>query len=120
MKSTTKFKIMVAMVPMLLATPSHAQTDASPVKPESPVIVDKVVTNPEEFKGTISVIGRVAKQGENEHLFALSCEDACFSMPVRFAGTAPKSGTDVVVRGQLSKDPNGRYIFVAESVTPRK
>jgi hypothetical protein len=29
------------------------------------------------------------------------------SMPVRFSGTPPKPGSEVVVRGQLAKESNG-------------
>lgn len=97
-----------------------AQSDGQMREKESAIIVDKVVASPEKFKGTISVVGRVAKLGSTERLFALSCEDECFSMPVRFSGTAPKPGSDVVVRGQLAKESNGRYVFNAESVTPKK
>ena len=94
---------------------SYAQTGES----ESAIIVDKVVASPEKFKGIISILGRVAKLGSTEHLFALSCEDQCFSMPVRFSGPSPKPGSNVVVRGQLAKEANGRYVFDAESVTPK-
>ena len=99
------------------------QTNPSANKAESdsrPVIVDKVVANPEKFKGPINVSGRVAKLGGSIGLFALSCEDACFSMPVRFSGAPPKAGMDVVVHGQLTKEANGRYVFNAESVMPKK
>ena len=88
------------------------------------VIVDEALQNPEKFKGPINVSGRVAKLGGSIGLFALSCEDACFSMPVRFSGTPPKPGSDVVVHGQLTeripKESNGRYVFNAESVMPKK
>lgn len=120
MKSTSEFRIIAAIASILVAFQSHAQTNESPAKTESPIAVDEVVANPENFKGTISVTGRVAQAAESVHLFALSCEDACFSMPVRYSGTLPQAGADVVVRGQLGKDSDGRYFFVAESVTPSK
>lgn len=84
-----------------------------------PIIVDKVVANPDRFKGPISVTGRVAKLGGSAGLFALSCEDQCFSMPVKFSGTPPKPDSDVIVHGQLVKE-SGRYVFNAESVTAKK
>jgi len=118
MKSASKIRTVAAMTAVLLAMQSHAQTNTS--RNDAPIIVDKVVANPEKFKGTINVVGRVAKLGSNDRLFALSCEDACFSMPVRFSGPAPKQGTDVIVRGQIAKEANGRYVFNAESVTSKK
>lgn len=84
------------------------------------IIVDKVVANPEKFNGPINVSGRVAKLGGSIGLFALSCEDECFSMPVKFSGTPPKLGSDVIVHGQLMKESNGRYVFNAESVIAKK
>ena len=55
-----------------------------------------------------------------KNLFMLGCEDACVAMPVKFAGTPPKEGSDVTVRGQITKDAKGRYMFDAEDVTPKK
>jgi len=109
--------VSVAAIAALLAVAqSHAQTPEG----ESVIVVDKVVANPEKFKGTINVSGRVAKLGGKLGLFALSCEDACFSMPVRFSGTPPKAGSDLIVRGQVSKDANGHYVFSAQSIMPKK
>ena len=78
------------------------------------------MANPVKFKGPINVTGRVAKLAGGVGLFALSCEDECFSMPVKFSGTPPKPGSDVVVHGQLTKESSGRYVFNAESVMPKK
>jgi hypothetical protein len=101
----------------------QAQTSPPTNKTESdprPIVVDKVLANPEKFKGPINVRGRVAKLGRSVGLFALSCEDECFSIPVRFPGTPPKPGSDVVVHGQLTKESNGRYVFNSKSVIPKK
>jgi hypothetical protein len=108
---------LVAPIAFLAAGMAQAETSA----PESPaIVVDKVVAHPEKFKGTINVTGRVAKVASTNALFALSCEDACFSMPVRFSGTPPPAGSEVIVRGQITKDTNGRYVFDAKSVTAKK
>lgn len=107
---------LTASAVLLAVTQSSAQTREC----ESAIVVDKIVASPERFKGTINVIGRIAKLGSSNHLFALSCEDECFSMPVRFSGTAPKSGSNVIVRGQLAKESDGRYVFNAESVVLKK
>ena len=117
---TTRLRQLLVCLAAAAVLLASAQSFVQAAEKESPIIVDKVVASPEKFKGTINVVGRVAKLGATEHLFALSCEDECFSMPVRFSGPAPKSGSEVVVRGQLAKESNGRYVFNAESVMPKK
>jgi hypothetical protein len=122
-KTERRWPAFLILAVMIALGAAQAQTTATTNKSEpdsQPIVVDKVVANPEKFKGPINVSGRVAKFGGSIGLFALSCEDACFSMPVRFSGTAPKPGSDVVVHGQLTKESNGRYVFSVESVTPKK
>ncbi len=121
--NTERLVAFLALVAMIALGAAQAQTNPLVNKVEAdsrPIVVDKVVANPEKFKGPINVVGGSAKLGSNNHLFALSCEDECFSMPVRFSGAPPKPGTDVIVHGQLLKESNGRYVFNAESVTPKK
>ncbi|MCG3147703.1 MAG: hypothetical protein PCFJNLEI_01144 [Verrucomicrobiae bacterium] len=93
---------------------SHSQ------RPGQPLSVDAVVEHPEKFGGPIGVVGRVANVEPASGAFALGCEDACVAMPVKFSGTMPKAGSDVIVRGQIKKESDGRYIFNAESVTAKK
>lgn len=85
-----------------------------------PLPVDTVVENPETFSGSIAVVGRVAKADPGSGAFVLGCEDACVAMPVKYSGTLPKTGSDVIVRGEIKKEPDGRYIFKAENVTAQK
>lgn len=126
MKSKSRLSVLALLVVIASLTFSLAQpqTSASVNKIESdsrPIVVDKVVANPAKFKNApINVTGRVTKVGGGIGLFALSCEDECFSMPVKFSGMQPKPGSEVVVRGQLAKESNGRYVFNAESVTAKK
>lgn len=122
-KSRLAVPALLVVIASLAFSLAQAQTNPSANKTERdsrPIVVDKVVANPEKFKGPINVSGRVAKLGGSIGLFALSCEDACFSMPVRFSGTPPNPGSNVVVRGQLAKESNGRYVFNAKSVMPKK
>ena len=114
--------LLVILVAFALSV-AYADTNA-PAKPtasDSPVLdVDKVVASPKKWKGKIGVMGRVAKVDADKKLLVLGCEDACVAMPVKFSGEMPKEGNDVIVRGQITKDKQGRYLFDAETVTPKK
>lgn len=83
------------------------------------IVLDEIVANPVKFKDTVNVSGRVGKPGING-LFALSCEDSCMAMPVKFSGKLPAEGSNVIVRGRVVKDSGGRYVFNAETVTAKK
>jgi hypothetical protein len=113
-----------AIAAFLAFGPAQAQTNLAASKRKTTeaatIAVDKVVASPKKFKGTIDVAGRVGKVAFNNGLFALTCEDDCVSMPVKFSGSPPRVGTDVIVRGQVTKDAKGRYLFAAETVTPTK
>ena len=85
-----------------------------------PVDVEKVVVHPEKFTGPVIVFGRIAKAVTPNGFFALGCEDACVSMPVKYSGTLPAAGSDVIVSGQIVKGANGRYLFSAQSVALKK
>ena len=109
-KSRSILLALLVVITSLGFSLAQAQTNPSATKTESdsrPMIVDKVVANPEKFKGPINVSGRVAKLGWSVGLFALSCEDQCFSMPVKFSGTPPKPESNVIVHGQLVKESMG-------------
>lgn len=125
----SKFRVFIPAlltVVMLLAfSPAQAQTNTPPdsktKKHDSPALdVDRVVAHPDQFKGAIGVAGRVAKVDSTNSFFVLGCEDACVAMPVEFSGTLPKEGSDVVVRGEIKKDAQGRYFFEAQNVTQKK
>lgn len=99
---------------------SSALTGCSKTASSEPIPLDNVVSYPDKFKGKIRVAGRVAKVDAEKRLVALGCEDACVAMPVKVSGTMPKEGSDVIVHGEIKKDADGRYLFEAESVTPKK
>ena len=126
MKTKARLSLLatLAILASPILSPAQAQTNAPDKKtkaPDSKVLdVDKVVAHPDKFKGKIGVAGRVAKVDADKKLLVLGCEDACVVMPVKFSGTMPKTNSDVVVRGQITKDAEGRYLFDAESVTPKK
>lgn len=112
---TKRLPFIVALLPIIAVfAVSQAQTNATAV------IVDKVVAHPDKYKGKIDVAGRIAKIDSDKKLFVLGCEDACVAMPVKFSGTLPKAGSDVIVRGEIKKESDGRYLFNAESVTAKK
>lgn len=126
MRSQQRHSIFASLAIFALITfgLAQAQTNAPDNKADAtaspPLNVDKVVAHPEKCAGKIGVAGRVAKVDARENLFVLGCEDACVAMPVRFSGAQPKAGSDVIVRGQITKDAKGRYLFDAESVTTKK
>ena len=126
MKTKPRLRIlaMLAIITTLALIPAQSQTntpDNKTTTPDSKVLdVDRVVAHPENFKGTINVEGRVAKVDAKKSLFTLGCEDACVVMPVKFSGAPPKQDSAVIVRGQITKDAKGRYLFDAESVTLKK
>ena len=123
-KSRLSLLASLAILATLVLSPAQAQTNAPDKKTkasDSKVLdVDTVVAHPDKFKGKIDVAGRVAKVDADKKLLVLGCEDACVAMPVKFSGTMPKTNSNVVVRGQITKDAEGRYLFDAESVTPKK
>jgi hypothetical protein len=80
------------------------------------VAVDQVVSDPEKFTGLIGVNGSVSSVDESRSMFTLGCEDACVLMPVKFDGEPPKVGTNVVAYGNVEKNEQGKYIFVAQEL----
>ena len=127
MKTQQRFSLLALLAAAFLAlSPAQAQTNAPDIKAKTSdanivvVDVDRVVANPEKFKDKINVGGRVAKVDTDKKLLVLGCGDECVAMPVKFSGTMPKVDSDVVLSGQVIKDPEGRYLFEAQSVTPKK
>jgi hypothetical protein len=119
MKAKRWLPLVALVAPIAFFAAGMAQAETSATE-STPIGVDKILAHPEKFKGTINVVGRVGKISGANGLFALTCEDACFSMPVRFSGTPPPAGSDIIVRGQIIKYANGRYVFDAKSVTAKK
>lgn len=99
---------------------SSALTGCSKTESSDPIPLDNVVAHPDKFEGKIDVAGRVAKVDAEKTLLVLGCEDVCVAMPVKVSGTMPKEGSDVIVRSEIKKDADGRYLFEAESVRPKK
>ena len=117
MKSAPRPLIILAIFAAFAFDRAQAQNSTA----DSPALdVDKVIVHPETYKGKISVSGRVAKVDAQKNLLLLGCEDACVAMPVKFTGAPPKVGSEVVVHGKITKDADGRYLFDAETVTPKK
>lgn len=85
-------------------------------QPGQPLSVDAVIESPEQFTDDLVVAGRVSTVDSGSGAFALGCEDACVVLPVKFTGHLPAVGRDVVVRGQIKKNEQGRYLFDAQTV----
>lgn len=77
--------------------------------------VDKIVSNPLEFKGFIGVAGEVIKIDLSKGTFLLGCEDTCIIMPVRYKGQMPKLGSRITVFGEIKQEKE-KYIFEATQI----
>ncbi len=112
------FVLVVACGPAAPAPRSPAAAGKK-TAPLAVVDVNEVASKPESFLGgPIAASGRVVEVGRGGQRFTLGCGDACVRVPVRFRGRAPEVQTDVVVRGRVVKQPDGRYVLEAESVGP--
>lgn len=103
------------------APPPLAAAPAAPQSKEAlppPLPAEKLALDPAAYSGVIAVSGRVVRSEPARHRFTLGCEDSdsCVAIPVHFAGKPPAARTDVVVRGRLARDPQGRYTLEADSV----
>lgn len=100
----------------MLALVTDGCGDSRPQRLGQPLEVDVVIEHPEKFTGPIAVAGRVAKVEPASGVFMLGCEDGCVLMPVKFAGTLPAAGRDVIARGQVKQTAQGNYVFNAQTV----
>ena len=90
---------------------------ANSVNPEMKIVdVDKVVENPENFTGIVSVEGTVTEVTDNNKYFTLGCEDACISLPVAYNGDMPKIESNIVALGEIKKDDDGKFFFDAREI----
>ncbi len=81
--------------------------------------VEKVVFNPEKYKGVINVSGVVLKIGKPGEMSILGCKDKCAKIPIRFEKSVPSEGIDVVVTGEIVKQNDGRFYFRADKVASK-
>ncbi len=86
------------------------------------VAVEEVLASPENFTGTIGVIGLVANIDQSKSMFFLGCKSqgavscACAKMPVKYEGQMPTVGSDIVVFGKIITTEEGKYIFEGKEV----
>jgi hypothetical protein len=83
------------------------------------VDVDEIVKHPDQFKGTIEVVGKVIEVDESKTFFALGCEDACVMIPVKYKGQMPELESYIIVSGEIKESEGGRYIFEGQEVKVR-
>lgn len=90
---------------------------ANSVNSEMKIVdVDKVVENPEEYVGLISVEGRVNEIASDNKYFTLGCEDACVNLPVSYKGEFPKLESNIIALGKVKKDDDGKFFFDARKI----
>lgn len=80
------------------------------------VNVDKVISNPDWYKGFFGVEGTVMKIDKAKSIFLLGCGDACIIMPVKYRGQMPELESEIIVYGELRKNEDGRYVFQGKEV----
>lgn len=78
--------------------------------------VEKIISNPEKFKGKIGVSGKVLEIDKSKNIFLLGCEDACIRMPVKYEKELPDMGKEIIAYGEVKKDSDGKFFFKAEFV----
>lgn len=91
----------------------HNNLSNSTTKALSVVDVEEVIGRPEQYTGRIAVSGRVIKTEASQSYFVFGCPDGCLSMMVKYKGSMPWAGTDVVAYGEVKKSPQGKYFFEA-------
>ncbi|GMT50217.1 MAG: hypothetical protein IEMM0008_1756 [bacterium] len=64
----------------------------------------------------MEVSGKIIKVDKSKAIFVLGCEDACETIPMKYQGELPKSGSEVIVYGKVTKTEIGKYIFEAQKV----
>ena len=99
-----------------LLTPEQTSTEVvSSTNTQIRVVdIDDAVNDPDRYTGIIGVRGLVSGVGASGGSFALGCKDACALMPVQYAGQVPEEGTDIIAYGEIKKNEQARYFFVAE------
>lgn len=80
------------------------------------VSVDEVVNAPDQYKGFIGIEGTVTSVSQPDNLFLLGCADSCISMPVRYNAQMPELKSQVTIYGEIQKEPNGKYFFLAKEI----
>ncbi len=91
----------------------HNNLSKNMIKTLSVVDVEQVIGRPEQYTGRIAVSGRVIKSEASQSYFVFGCPDGCLSMVVKYKGSMPRAGTDVVAYGEIRKSPQGKYFFEA-------
>ena len=81
--------------------------------------VDEVAQNPEEFKGIIGIEGSVNNVDKKNSTFSLGCEDACIILPVKYSGNLPSEGSNIITYGEISRNENNKFIFIAQGITEK-
>lgn len=82
------------------------------------VNVEKVVNAPDHYKGFFGVKGTVIKIDVSKSIFSLGCSDVCIVMPVKYSAQMPKSGSNIIVYGELKQQKDGKYFFQGKEVKP--
>jgi cytochrome c-type biogenesis protein CcmE len=89
--------------------------------------VHHIVEQPELFKGSIGIVGRVHKRliekAEAASFLMVECDDdACAAIPVFYEGQEPAAGSKIIAYGKIEADEGGsRFIktFHAYKVNAR-
>lgn len=84
------------------------------------VAIEEVLASPQNFSGTMGVIGKVMSIEQSRSMFFLGCKGAiscaCAEMPVKYDGQMPEIGSDVVVFGEVTTADSGKYVFEGQEV----
>lgn len=78
--------------------------------------IDEIIRFPDKYKDFLEVEGIVIKIDETKNIFLLGCKDACIFMPVKYLGQMPNLKSEIIVYGELTKQKNGRYIFLGKEI----
>ena len=111
--------LLLAVLGIYFTRPPSDGQPAEDASPLAVVDVDQIVKHPDRFGGAVSVSGKVVKVDESGTAFALGCDDACVTMLVKYEGSMPDLGGEVIVRGQLKLTDEGRHFFEGRAVEGR-
>lgn len=78
--------------------------------------VEKIILNPEKFKGKVGVSGNVLEIDKSKNIFILGCEDACIRIPVKYEKELPDIRKEIIAYGKVKKDRDGKFFFEAEFI----